>query len=324
MRVRLQRRLTEPPVARVGLGLRAIVRVKKHRRQRPSRTSAPCRTSRSRHDVVWVAPCLAEAFAGRQLELVGVILLVEPLPERTPLHAPSLLQPKRHAPLPLGHVVNTQYVSAEGAAPCVAAGIPEQWPLSIQPEQFALTDADAAPADLEAACVNRPYEVLDIERGTPLAALLADLAAFLKPQLRASAPGSILRLVRQTTGADGRISHVELDPSSTAEEADLFNLGGGALDPSSGDKSPPRLIVTTLPIQGSDPSPSLQDRLQRALQRVNQGAGNTRPVLAPDHNAMLAIRPVFVASRSFHSRPTKSYVIILPDLARIRPTLAIC
>ena len=75
-------------------------------------------------------------------------------------------------------------------APCVAAGIPEQWPLSIRPEQFQLADANAAPAPADANAapatlasvqVDRPYEVLDVERGTPLSALLADLTAFMTP-----------------------------------------------------------------------------------------------------------------------------------------------
>ena len=76
-------------------------------------------------------------------------------------------------------MVNTRYVTTEGMAPCVAAGIPEQWPLSIRPEQFQLADANAAPATLASVQVDRPYEVLDVERGTPLSTLLADLTTFM-------------------------------------------------------------------------------------------------------------------------------------------------
>ena len=80
-----------------------------------------------------------------------------------------------------------------------------------------------------------------------------------------STSGSTLKLVRQVTSADdGRISNIELDPSSTAEEADLFNLGGGAFDPGSTDTSPPRLIVTTLPIQFGDDHSMLECTLYGA------------------------------------------------------------
>ena len=113
-----------------------------------------------------------------------------------------------------------------------------------------------------------------------------------------STSGSTLKLVRQVTSADdGRISNIELDPSSTAEEANLFNLGGGAFDPGSTDTSPPRLIVTTLPIQFGDDHSMLECTLYGAADQPIVH-GRTQWV----HT--LIIRSFFSCGSQFPSRRT--------------------
>ena len=97
----------------------------------------------------------------------------------TPLAPPS---PSPHAPLPFGALTNETYVGSGDAAPQVAAYIPKQWCLRIEPSQFAF-GSDARTPSWIGAGKERTYAVVDVERSTKISAIIADLRVFLKCQL---------------------------------------------------------------------------------------------------------------------------------------------
>ena len=163
------------------------------------------------------------------------------------------------APLPDG--THVRFVARGDGQKQPVASIPSEWLLALPTDAFLLHDALGHPCQ-----VRFDYKLSGVQRDTAVGMIEADVAEFLRGQLKGLPRKP--HLVYRTVTAEGSFAYETVDPDATAQHEDLFCRSR-------------EIIVTNVPLTQLP-----RDALQQQRAFASQGAGNTRPA-APEHNRML-------------------------------------